>query len=333
MICKNKHSAAVICVDWGSTNFRAFLLDAGGELLDRINSDAGMLKLRQDQFEPTLMQQIAPWLESGPLPVLMSGMVGSQRGWHEAAYVDCPASMDSLTEHLCWVPNEADLKIMIVPGMKGESISGQADVMRGEEVQIFGALALLQQTESALHDGLFEEQVLFCLPGTHSKWARVGKAQHKHAQVLDFSTQMTGELYSLLDKYSILGCMSHAGEAKKTVNAEVFEQGVSNVQSSGGLLHQLFSARSNVLAGTLSSTEVGSYLSGLLVGTEVKTMLEVLPATQSVYLVGNETLNVHYRHALEKAGVNVRSISGDQAAYMGMIAIAKQIGLIINEED
>jgi len=267
MICKNKHRAALICVDWGSTNFRAFLLDAEGELLDRISSEAGMLKLRQDQFEPTLMQQIAPWLESGPLPVLMAGMVGSQRGWREASYVDCPASMYRLTENLCLVPNEADLNIMIVPGMKGESFSGQADVMRGEEVQIFGALALLQQTQSELHDGPSEDQVLLCLPGTHSKWARIGKAQDKDAQVMDFSTQMTGELYSLLDKYSILGCMSHAGEAERVVNAEVFDQGVSNVQSSGGLLHQLFSARSNVLAGTLSSTEVGSYLSGLLVGT------------------------------------------------------------------
>lgn len=327
----NNLKPALICVDWGSSNFRAFLLSSSGQLLDCISANQGMLKLAKDQFEAVLMQQVSPWLKLGPLPILMAGMVGSQRGWQEAAYVECPATIDDLASNLTWVKNNAKLKIAIVPGLKGNSISGQRDVMRGEEVQIFGALALLQQSDSNIDNQESQSQMLFCLPGTHSKWARLDLLQ-KQAKVRDFSTQMTGELYALLDKHSILSGNVKSATDNLVMDAEVFEQGIACAQRSGGLLHQLFSARTNVLANVLNSAEVNSYLSGMLVGYEVMEMLTQLPSTKKVYLIGSETLNSHYRHVLEKSAIQVQSISGEQAAYMGMLGIAKRAGLITKDE-
>lgn len=322
---------ALICVDWGSSNFRAFLLDAEGAVLDSTSAASGMLKLSQDQFEPILMQHITHWLEVAPLPVLMAGMVGSQQGWHEAGYVSCPATLSALVDNLYWVPNAANLKLAIVPGMNGQSIAGQPDVMRGEEVQIFGALSLLQHALAERRNEQSDDHALLCLPGTHTKWARIDKASQQHAQVLDFSTQMTGELYSVLNQHSILGRMRKNKEPQAANNTKAFDRGVSCSQGSGGLLHHLFSARTHVLAETLSSSDVDSYLSGLLLGSEVKEMLAQLPATQIVYVVGNDALNARYSHTLEKLGVNACCINGDRAAYTGMLTIARQAGLTTQE--
>jgi len=333
MKTNNDLSPALICVDWGSTNFRAFLLDSKGELLDQVNSAQGMLTLRQEQFEATLMEQIARWLATGPLPVLMAGMVGSQRGWCDAGYVSCPVNLSGLTQNLCRVPNAADLPLAIVPGIKGQSLFDQPDVMRGEEVQIFGALSLLQQMTTELPEQRLPERALICLPGTHSKWARIDSTNPDMPRVLDFSTQMTGELFSLLNKHSILGRGAATETTAPEVNAELFDQGVSRAQGNGGMLHHLFSARTHLLAGDLSSAHVGSFLSGLLVGTEIKEMLKALPETQVVYLVGNEKLNKLYRHTLERAGIRVHCISGDQAAHVGMLTIAKQTNLLHCEDD
>lgn len=309
----------LICVDWGSSNFRAFLLDGQANMLDVQNSDQGVLKLQPDEFESCLLDRISPWLESGKLPVLMAGMVGSQQGWSETSYVSCPVSLNGLSHHLYWVANTADLDIAIVPGVKGLSISGQPDVMRGEEVQIFGALHLLGQSQ---------EDALICLPGTHSKWAWIESGDNNEPKVVDFSTQMTGELHNVLLTQSILGRLSESPESGVPLNAGAVDKGFSRIQSHGGLLHHLFSARTDVLDGTLDARDVTAYLSGLLIGTEVKDMLAALPDVERIYLVGNDKLCGLYTNAIEKAGFSALTISGEQAACMGMLAIAEQSNLL-----
>ncbi|MBR9912750.1 MAG: 2-dehydro-3-deoxygalactonokinase [Gammaproteobacteria bacterium] len=322
---------ALICVDWGSSNFRAFLLDGEGNLLDSIRAQQGMLTLRQEQFETTLLGLIAPWLEGQSLPVLMAGMVGSAQGWRDAGYVDCPVTLDRLAAQLCWVSNGAGLKIGIVPGIRARSQFEQADVMRGEEVQVFGALRLLQKVASE-RELLSRGEALFCLPGTHCKWASIaGPAEQ--AQILTFTTQMTGELYSLLRQHSILGRLISADAAEQDDNFSAFDRGVARSRAGGGLLHHLFSARTEVLSGTLSGAEIGSYMSGMLLGHEIKEMLATLTQTATVYLVGSDSLNTRYRRVLEHAGVNVCPVNGDQAAWQGMLSIARQAGLINEEEN
>ena len=309
---------ALICVDWGSTNFRAFLLNGAGALVDQIQTDQGMLKLLQAQFEPTLLTLIAPWLDKG-LPILMAGMVGSKQGWFDAGYVSCPVDQKGLSEQLFFVPNAANLKIAIVPGIKGLSHADQPDVMRGEEVQFFGALALLAG------QALESETTLYCLPGTHAKWLRTNQQGNA---VVSFSTQMTGELYSLLEKHSLLGRMTQAGDPYPNQNLTAFEAGVARSQINGDLLHSLFSARTRVLMEHMQASDVRSYLSGLLIGAEVKSMLKALPQVEKVLLIGNEKLSELYRHTLGLFGVAGVPVDGDKAAYQGLLLIAKQAELI-----
>lgn len=324
------HSPALVCVDWGSTNFRCFLLDKKGKLLDSVGAKKGVLSLAPHHFETTLLEHISLWLSDAELPIIMSGMVGSQKGWSETQYLYCPFDIHSLATHLHWVEHSSTLKIAIVPGIKGHSIAKQPDVMRGEEVQILGAFTLIEQNSTTFKPSIKNDKCLMCLPGTHSKWANIDINDKHNAQMLNFSTQMTGEIYSLLTEHSILG-QHHQGVSEQKESpliSDAFIQGVNGSQNSGGLLHHLFSARTHLLEGVLTSDDVDNYLSGLLLGAEVDAMLNAQPDIQEVVLVGNENLNTRYQYVLNNKGINTCLINGKQAAYTGMLTVAKQVGLV-----
>ena len=318
----NLDAAELICVDWGSTNFRAFLLDADGDVLDSVSAEQGMLKLRKDEFEPFLLRNIDAWIKRQPLPVLMAGMVGSQQGWYEADYVVCPAELAGLCSKLSMVPNQRGLKIALIPGMSAAGISGQPDVMRGEEVQIFGMLSMLQS------QGELDQHAVVCLPGTHTKWASVDHSNKGVLQVTNFSTQMTGEIHSVLLNHSILGRVRDSSCTSNEIDFDSFDQGVSCSQKAGGVLHQIFSARSRVLAKQLDAANVNSYLSGVLVGSEVEQMLNALADVTTVYLVGSDSLCELYQRAIRHYQVNVVTVNGNKSSYKGMLAIAQQANLL-----
>src|SRR6185369_2749660 len=159
----------------------------------------GILKA-EGHFGPWLDSMIGGWIAThGAAPVILSGMIGSRQGWKEAAYARCPAGADVIVKALTRIEwNE--LTIALVPGLSTEN-DGMPDVMRGEETQIFGALAL-----SRASDGLF------LLPGTHSKWVEA-----RGGSIRSFRTFMTGELFGALKDHTILGRLMIAGE-----NAESF---------------------------------------------------------------------------------------------------------------
>ena len=169
-------SNGFIAVDWGTTNRRAYRLDADGQCLEEFEDPKGVLAVAAGGF-PAAAGEIRERL--GDLPLLLAGMVGSTRGWVEAPYVPCPASLKDLAAHLCWIePN----RTAIVPGLSS-TVGGDWDVMRGEEIQLFGAIA----------SGLIPPTALVCHPGTHNKWIIV-----EHGKIGDFQTVMTGEMFSLL---------------------------------------------------------------------------------------------------------------------------------------
>jgi 2-dehydro-3-deoxygalactonokinase len=93
------------------------------------------------EAEAAFAETIAPWLEDGlPTSIRLCGMVGARDGWVEAPYADCPADADSWAEvavRFDW--RGAPLAIMA--GLACTDADGIADVMRGEEAQIFGATA------------------------------------------------------------------------------------------------------------------------------------------------------------------------------------------------
>lgn len=173
----------LIAVDWGTSSLRGARLDEAGRVLEEKSAPLGILNVPNGDFAGVFAAQFSDWMKPGT-PCLISGMAGSRQGWAEAPYVACPAGPDELARHLHWIERD---RIALVPGLS-DTQGEVPDVMRGEEVQIFGAMRL-----AGLADGLF------VLPGTHSKWAVV-----RGGRVIGFSTFMTGEVYGLFAQHSIL---------------------------------------------------------------------------------------------------------------------------------
>ena len=298
--------AALICVDWGSSNFRALLLNFDGKLLDVINSTKGMLDLKPHEFEAKLMKLLAKWLTKKSLPIIMAGMVGSQKGWHEVDYLHCPINISELAGSLRFVKNKQELKIAIIAGIDCQSLYGQYDVTRGEEVQTFGALELI---------GELKNNTIFCLPGTHSKWMRV-----EDGKIVDFTTYMTGELFNIISAYSILSCDDCADE----INEEAFLAGVKHVKKNGGIMHQIFAVRTHMLNGEIKPANTKSYLSGILISSEINEMLKLLPQNINIVLIGGKILTKYYAIAFDYFKIQYTVIDGEKAAYTSMYSIAKQ---------
>ena len=293
----------LIALDWGTTSLRAALMAPDGRILDRKATADGIMAASGRSF-PAIFAAIAgPWLAAHPgAPALACGMIGSRQGWVEAPYAQCPAGFSELARTLTWT-RVAATRIGFVPGLSWQD----NDVMRGEETQIAGALAAL-----GVDGGVF------VLPGTHSKWAVV-----EHGRVTVFRTFMTGEVFATLRRHSILGRLMPAEDPP--FDAGTFTDGCQRAQA-GAILHALFSARTEGLFARRPSEALPSYLSGLLVGEEVREALSLAPAT-SVYLVGSKTLAAPYGRALALRGVEHTVIDAD-VAFSGLHAIARFAGLI-----
>ena len=295
----------LIAIDWGTTSLRGVLIDAQGLVAERRALPQGILQVAPGEFPASFEKHFGDWLSLAPDLCLLSGMVGSRQGWQEAAYCPCPAGFDELCRHLHWLPASRDVPTAIVPGMSvapvdgAHAVSGVPDVMRGEEIQVFGALELMGQQSG-----------LLVLPGTHSKWVHV-----QDRKVTRFKTFMTGELFALLMQHSILGKTS---EHQAPLDEAAFVQGVQRGQKEDALSHLLFGVRSLSLFDVLDAAQSPSYLSGLLLGQE---LLGMKPAAHStVAVIGNEALAERYRLALAQVPCET-VLMGDEATWAGHQAI------------
>jgi 2-dehydro-3-deoxygalactonokinase len=232
---------------------------------------------------------------------LLSGMVGSRQGWVETPYCSCPAGFADIAAKLAWVQPG---RVGIVPGLSCEQ-QGVPDVMRGEETQVFGALALL---------GI--DSALLVLPGTHSKWVRVSKGR-----IEAFATFMTGEFYALLRQHSILA--RTLPESEGDLDALAFEQGLRYSMAAGNLLHAAFSARTLSLFDRLPSHAAPSYLSGLVIGEELRSQT-LANDSAPVVVVGSPALTRRYELALRILGVPARTV-GSEASWQGLWSIAQTL--------
>jgi len=303
---------AMIGLDWGSTSLRAMRFGRGGEVLELRQSAAGASTLhgRAEEFVAALDALIPDWHE-GTAPILACGMVGSQHGWREAPYADCPAdagSLLTLSLSVDWRGREARL----LPGLRCLSAAGAPDLMRGEETQVLGAL----QLEPAL-----AERACLVLPGTHSKWVRV-----QDGRVPGFATQMTGELFAVLRQHSVLGRLMPSEVAS---SPEAFEQGVAAARDHGeaGLPNQLFGVRSLGLAGRIAPEGLADYLSGLLIGHELRAGL-AWRASQGLKaaplrLIGESALCDRYATALALFG-EPDALALSNTAPAGLWRLAQQ---------
>ena len=281
--------------DWGTTRLRLFRM-ADGVVVDRADGPGiGMLDTPPAQV---LMQLLEGWRAETPLAdVTLCGMAGARGGLVEAAYVPCPAGIDA------WRAGQTrmlidGLRISVVPGIRCRSIAGVPDVMRGEETQIFGAMAV----DPALAKG----ERVFLLPGTHSKWAHV-----VDGALESFVTCPTGELHELLSQRSTL-----TGPAQRGGKGD-FQEGFAHGlgRASEALMTALFEARAARMLDDRSRDWATGYLSGLLIGSEVAAQASV---TGEVIVVGAPALCGLYAQALQAASMTSRLMAGEATALAGL---------------
>jgi 2-dehydro-3-deoxygalactonokinase len=297
----------MIAVDWGTSSFRAYRLDAAGAVREQRSAALGLLDCH-GRFEAVLAQQLADWSDE---LIVMAGMIGSRNGWHEVPYVACPAGLDEIAAGMHEM-NAASLpgrRIFIVPGLCDRPATSAPEVMRGEETQLLGLV----------HDLSGDGPHTLCLPGTHSKWATAGAGR-----IETFHTAMTGELYAVLTRHSLLGAlMDHAAGAALDDEA-AFALGVATSREPGGLPNHLFSVRTRGLFGELSAAQLPSYLSGLLIGHELRGLLGPV---RHVHLIGSEALLQRYQRALALQGVSAEA-HGEALTARGLYRLARAGRLI-----
>ncbi|GHC21911.1 2-dehydro-3-deoxygalactonokinase [Kushneria pakistanensis] len=318
----NDASPCLIALDWGTSSLRAWLLDDQGRVLDSRHEPWGILHTPDNDFARAYQRVVGQWRDAHPdLPALACGMIGSRGGWHEVPYVAAPADADAIAAGLVAIDTGID-QLSLVPGvMQHDNVETGTlpNVMRGEETQLLGVMAR--------YPALAREALLI-MPGTHSKWALI-----ERERLVEFTTHMTGELYAVLREHSILGrpALECQEDATDAASQQAFDEGLENARDAGsaGLSGQLFSVRSRVLAGELSPAASLAYLSGLLIGEEVRSATAALGdrPCPPLALIGDEALCRRYVRALSYFECrDVETIN--DASISGLMNIARRAGLI-----
>jgi len=304
--------AALIALDWGTTRLRAGLLAHDGRVLERRASAHGLRTLPEGGFDVALAAITEGWPRC---PRLACGMVGARGGWREASYLTVPVDVGALADALVEVTAADGAPVFVVPGVSGPD---RPDVMRGEETQVFGALVC----EPALR-----AQATLILPGTHCKWVQV-----EDGRIVDLRTRMTGELFALLMRHSILALNS---EAQADPGMRCFVDGVRAARDSGaaGGLSRLFTARAAMVLGELLPDEVPGWVSGLLIGEDIRSTLADpgFSVARPLRLIGDAQLSIRYRNALAEFSLSAPDTGSSADPVMtGLWRIAAGAGLIVD---
>lgn len=294
----------LIGLDWGSTHVRAYAFDAQGEIVDRAQSSAGALSLKNpQQFDDALTALVGRWAQQNPTaPLIACGMVGAKSGWREAGYValgEGASQVAALAAKLVYVDTSNGRALAIIPGIK----SDEPDVMRGEETQLIG---------SGVTEGIC------VLPGTHCKWV-----QMKDGRVDSFATFYTGEMNALIREHSSVGALLNS--APDATDVAAFEMGLHYARAgAASWLHDLFVLRASVVTGKQSEAFVSTALAGWLLGCEISAALGMYPETRHVTLIASSALVPWYEQATRAFGVACDALNAEQATARGLWRIAQQ---------
>lgn len=318
-----------MALDWGSTTCRAWLLAGPDDVRDARTSAAGVLAVnelaatrgctRQEVFAEVFDDLCGDWLARSPaLAAIACGMVGSDSGWVDAGYRAVPADLATAAD-LTLVRSTGGATLAVLAGLRSDR--ALPDVMRGEETQVAGLVVGTAGTGG----GAARTVVL---PGTHSKWVQL-----RGTTVVDLTTFLTGELYALLSRRSVIGLLAQPSERPRWT---AFEHGLdvaASPRGAAGLLGTGFSARSLTLAGRLVPDDVLDYLSGLVIGDEVRgaLLLGAAEGAGEVTLCGEPALCERYRRALARVGI-VAHPADDGAVRRGLWHAAVTGGLLEDPE-
>ena len=326
-----------IAGDWGTTHLRLYLFQHHNRrpltiLASQVGPGVAQLKSQvesqvESNFEQVFFDLAGHWLDKhGPMPVILSGMVGSNIGWHAVPYIDCPASAKQIVAGRTAF-NARGIEFSIISGLRTTNPLGTPDLMRGEELQLLGWMGAVDGPENTL-----KSAQLVVLPGTHNKWALV-----RGGKIETFVTALTGELYSLLQNHSVLIANAESAD----FSDDIFMQGVklATTLESGQLLQALFATRSRQVLGELSELHASSYLSGLLIGSDVVGSLALMEkkivgkqivdkqiaAISSIVLIGDSALSRCYQLALESVGIKAELRDATEIAVSGYEAIYRAL--------
>ncbi|WP_133623597.1 2-dehydro-3-deoxygalactonokinase [Erwinia sp. LJJL01] len=287
-----------IAIDWGSTNLRAWHYQQGA-CVEQRRSEAGVTRLNGRRCAEVFAEVTAGW-PVDDVPVVMAGMVGSNAGWQPVPYLSCPVRLSDIAARLTRVDNRA----WVVPGLSVQR-EDNANVMRGEETQLLGALQLAPAD-------------VYVMPGTHAKWV-----QAEADKIIDFRTVMTGELHHLLLTQSLVG----AGLPEQREDRAAFRDGLAIGSSDRSILSRLFEVRAAHVLGGRDRATISDFLSGLLIGHEAALMAGqyAVKAGRPVTIIAGEALAQRYQQALRFVGLNTQTLAGDSAFQHGIRSIANEL--------
>jgi 2-dehydro-3-deoxygalactonokinase len=295
----------MIGVNWGSSFFRAYRMDAGGALVDEYRSAAGIVSLDRPGMAAMIDDLASRWPDAGP--ILISGMIGSNVGWTDVAYAEAPVGGEGLAA-ACLSTRIGEVDVRIVPGIAcSREFDGMPDVLRGEEIELLGL------GELGATDGFA------VLPGTHTKWVRL-----EGGRIVDFFTSICGEMFDRLTAQGLLASIVE-GEARA---GPWFDKGVAaGLAGDLGLGTLLFGARALVVRGAMPRGDAASYIRGLLIGADIGDARTVFPriVDARMPIVGDNALSRLYANALASAGIESFCVESRDACLRGFQAIGRAV--------
>ena len=299
--------AALIIGDWGNSNARVWLCDAGGAALEE-RRGPGIASMRSDPaaIAAAFAAMTAGW--PSDIPALVAGVVGASYGWRDAGYLTCPIAIADIGSHAVRAPTN-ERAIWITPGIRCVNAWGQPDTMRGEELQIVGWAARAMTRDS-----------LIALPGTHCKWARI-----ENGHVAGFHSTISGELFAMLREHSVI--IDRAAQAAPH-DAAAFAEGAALAKNTADidLSALLFSARGRQATGAMAARVAASFVSGIVIGCDVRTALRRY-AGEAVAVIGADPIAHRYAVVLDQWGIEAQVMAGDTTMHSGLIASAASAGL------
>jgi len=296
-----------IAIDWGSTNLRGYFIE-NDTVINTYSSEKGVKRIADKTGYTTILKDLISTFDASEnIPIILSGMVGGAAGWIDTAYINCPFNLNNTSKHIISIEQDAiSNPIYMYPGLCiNDKEEDKYGVMRGEEIQIIGAL------KNEVYD-------LLILPGTHSKWVHV--LNKDTTPIIDsFSTIMTGELYDVLLHNSLLGMV----EDKNIFSLKGFNKGLQTAKNSDAIIASLFSTRAKLLLSGIDKTEVPAYLSGMLIGNEVKSQLAQIKADKKIGVVVSKHLSELYQLAFQSFNLNnVNFLDVQEVTIQGYNTIA-----------
>lgn len=307
---------AFVLADWGTSNLRVWIVSDEAGTKKQIMSPRGAGGLLQNQFYDiikNILRGAGVKLQTAEkLPVIICGMAGSRNGWKEASYLPAPVSCFYVHEIPTYIQTD-DLDIYILPGVAQQS-SAVPDVMRGEETQLLGLCV-----QHPYYSGMV------CLPGTHSKWVVL-----ENGVIKSFHTAMTGELFALLVKQSVLRHV--VGESSLFELEDInFKEGVlAGYNHPERIVFDIFAVRARGLLFSCCGAEAAARLSGMLIGAEISASLKSRDKNKYCALVATGRMQLLYKKAFDYLEYDVEQYDADQLVQIGLNFAAQKI---INKSD